>query len=128
MTRLNIVPVETPTQQHLVAAYRELPRVFGLVERAIQRGEKPNDKRNPTEYTLGKGHVRMFYNKLGFLADYQKQLVAEMLKRNYKPQHVECLRKQWEGKIPECWWGNYEVTEEALRINQARINARLKGE
>ncbi len=28
MTRINVVPVETPTQQHLVAEYRELPRVF----------------------------------------------------------------------------------------------------
>lgn len=127
MTRINAVAVETLTQQHLVAEYRELPRVFALVEKAIQRGEKPSDKRNPLNYTLGTGHVRFHYNKLAYLAERQKQLVNEMLKRGYKPQHTDCLHAQFKDKIPAAWWQDYTPTRAAIEINQERINLRLQG-
>jgi len=126
LTRINVVPVETLTTQHLVAAYRENPRILALVEKAIQRGESPTDKRNPKEYTLGTGHCRFFYDKLGFIVKTQKQLVNEMLRRGYKPQHTECLYEQFKDRIDKRWWGSYQPTEEALRINQERIDLRNK--
>jgi len=121
MTRINCVPVEELTDKHLVAEYRELPRVFGLVDAAHARGESPYDERNPKEYTLGAGHVRFFYPRLWYLHDRFGQLVVEMQKRGFKPKHT---------KIPECtapssFWQNWEPTEEALKINRDRIQDRL---
>jgi len=52
MTRINCVPVETLHQKHLVAEYKELPRTFNLVRKAIQRGEKPDMSGS---YTMGTG-------------------------------------------------------------------------
>ncbi len=37
MTRINCVPVEELSGPHLVAEYRELPRVFALAQRAATR-------------------------------------------------------------------------------------------
>lgn len=129
MTRVNVVPVESLTPKHLVAEYREIARVFALVEKAIQRGEKPNDKRNPKHYTLGTGHVRFFYDKLVYIAQRNAALVAEMQRREYSPQHTECLFKQWEHKIVDKrFWNAYTPTQEAIKINQERIEQRLRGE
>lgn len=78
MTRINCIPPAELTGPHLIAEYRELPRVFALVKAAIQRGETTTDRRNPPAYTLGTGHVRFFYMRLGYLAKRQASLVAEM--------------------------------------------------
>lgn len=56
MTRINCVPVEELTDKHLLAEYRELPRIFNLA-RAVEDA--------PTEYVLGTGHMKFFYDKLG---------------------------------------------------------------
>lgn len=60
MTRINCIPPRELSREHLIAEYRELPRIFALVRAAIARGESPDDPRNPTSYTLGAGHVRFF--------------------------------------------------------------------
>ena len=126
MTRINVVSVETLTRLHLVAEYKELPRTFALAHKA-SLSSKPWTARQPKEYKLGESHVLFFYDKLLFLANRQKQLVAEMLKRGYKPQHTECLFAQWQDKIPKAYWKDYTPTAEAVAINQQRINDRLKG-
>lgn len=38
MTRINLIPPSELHYKHLVAEYRELPRVFGLVRRAQANG------------------------------------------------------------------------------------------
>lgn len=64
MTRINCVPVQELSGPHLVAEYRELPRVFALVRKAALRGSFSQ----PETYTLGKGHVLFFYTRLEYLA------------------------------------------------------------
>jgi hypothetical protein len=103
-----------------VAEYREIPRIFGLVRAAIARGELPNDKRNPTAYTLGTGHCRFFYNKLDFLHVRMRNLAAEMIARGYKPQYLD-ITIDFDASA---WFGSYVPTEEALAINRARIRER----
>jgi deoxyribonuclease (pyrimidine dimer) len=120
MTRINVVPPAELSRQHLVAEYRELPRIFNLVRAAIKRGERPCDPRNPPEYTLGRGHVRFFYPRLGYLAKRQGQLVVEMQRRGYSPQFVT----QDLNDIPLEWFDGYTVTPQALAINRARIKDR----
>ncbi len=85
MTRINCIPTSELSGPHLVAEYRELPRVFALVRAAISRGESPTDPRNPPAYTLGKGHVRFIYSRFSYLAKRQASLIAEMQRRGYRP-------------------------------------------
>lgn len=127
MTRINVVPVESLTRQHLISEFRELPRCFSLAYKASQ-SSKPWTDKQPKEYCLSTGHVIFWYDKLGFLAKRHKALVAEMLSRGYKPTMTECLKEQWQDKIPSGYWKDYVPTEAALKINKERIDKRLSGD
>lgn len=67
MTRINVVPPECLSNKHLMAEYRELPRVFTAVKKLVEKGVPLNDVEIPDKYVLGEGHVKFFYNKLGYL-------------------------------------------------------------
>ena len=123
MTRINCIPPAELVTRHLVAEYRELPRVFALVRAAIARGEAPDDPRNPNEYRLGSGHVRFFYRRLGYLAKRQAALVAEMQARGFKPTFTD-PSGLLEG-IAAAWCQDWEPTEQAMAENRARISTRL---
>lgn len=123
MTRINCIPPSELTGPHLVAEYRELPRVFALVRAAIARGERPDDQRNPSSYRLGAGHVRFFYPRLGYLARRQAQLVAEMRTRGYRPQFV-ATEALTEG-FPLTWCLDWEPDAEAIALNRSRIAERM---
>ena len=123
MTRINCVPPAELTTPHLIAEYRELPRIFGLVRAAIARGERPDDPRNPAEYRLGSGHVRFFYPRLGFLARRQEALIAEMLRRGYSPSFTDPAGLLT--GISEEWCGDWVPSEAAVAINRDRIAERL---
>lgn len=127
MTRINIVPVESLTREHLIAEYRELPRIFALAHKAIL-SSKPWTDRQPKSYTLGIGHMLFFYDKLLFLSERHKQLTQEMLNRGYKPSFIGCLYDEWRDRIPVWYWRDYRPTQEAIAINQERINKRLSGD
>lgn len=124
MTRINIIPVNELTGKHLVAEYRELPRVFALAAKA----DKQWRKRQPSSYTLGTGHVLFFYDKLAYLANRHKELVQEMLSRGYKPTFTDCLVAQWQSVIAPNMWRDYHPTDDAIAINVERINKRLSGD
>lgn len=125
MTRINCIPVTELHNRHLVAEYRELPRIFGLVRAADARGEEPDDRRNPNTYVLGTGHVRFFYRRLGYLADRYIQLCAEMKRRGFRVTYDEDPRVV-HADIPAKWWGMWRPQLVALDINRGRIAARLK--
>lgn len=116
MTRINCIPVEELSRQHLVAEYRELPRVFALAYKASQRTKFDQ----PATYTLGTGHVTFFYTRLGYLAKRHAQLVTEMLRRGYKPTFTGSLKDAYPD-IPEAFWGDWEPTDDAMAINRYRI-------
>lgn len=122
MTRINCVPPSELSGKHLVAEYRELPRIFGLVRQAIARGEQPDNPRNPTQYTLGKGHIRFFYSRLGYLVTRQRALVDEMRRRGYQPTFVEV--EQLAVGIAAEWCCDWEPTSDAFALNRARIAER----
>lgn len=124
MTRINCIPPSELVGQHLVAEYRELPRIFALVRAAMARGERPDDPRNPLEYRLGAGHVRFFYRRLGYLAKRQADLVAEMKARGYQPTFTDTERLL--DGFPPAWCADWQPTAEALAANRARIADRLK--
>jgi deoxyribonuclease (pyrimidine dimer) len=118
MTRINCVPPSELCGKHLVAEYRELPRVFTLVRDAIARQERPA---HTDRYTLGKGHVRFFYTRLTWLARRQADLIAEMQRRGYRTSFGAPTLDGF----PQEWCGDWEPTADALRINRERIAARM---
>lgn len=122
MTRINCIPPEQLSRAHLVAEYRELPRIFALVRAAIARGETPTDRRNPEEYTLGRGHVRFFYPRLGYLERRQQAIIAEMIARGYNPA-FRSTSHLLEGISAE-WCGDWQPTPQAIALNLARIAER----
>ena len=123
MTRINCIPPAELSSRHLVAEYRELPRIFALVRAAIGRGETPDDPRNPAEYRLGAGHVRFFYCRLGYLVRRQAALIAEMQARGFRPTFTDPMGLI-EG-IPADWCKDWEPPEAAISANRARIEERL---
>ncbi|MBK3746184.1 endonuclease V [Paraburkholderia aspalathi] len=124
MTRINCIPPAELTGQHLVAEYRELPRVFALVKAAILRGETHDDSRNPNTYVLGTGHVRFFYSRLGYLAERQRELIAEMQARGYSPKFTNTA--ELVDGIPEEWCNGWKPSEQAIALNRSRIAERLR--
>ena len=127
MTRINVVPVEELTNKHLMAEYHEITRIFRLVREAQNRGiNKYNiDYRLsiPIEYTLGKGHVLFFYNKLRFILNRYKELQFELRSRNYNISPIDDS-SLIEGIRME-WLNDYIPTNDALDINRTRIFERL---
>jgi deoxyribonuclease (pyrimidine dimer) len=124
MTRVNLVPPSELHNKHLVAEYRELPRIFGLVQAAIIRGEKPDDKRNPLTFKLDRGHCRFFYPRLRFLQIRQYSLIEEMLRRGYKVSFRDVPGPDTPGH-DHAWWRDYTPTPEALALSRARISERM---
>jgi hypothetical protein len=119
VTRINCVPAGELSDRHLVAEYRELPRVFGLVRAAVARGERPK----PVDgYRLGEGHVRSFYARLSYLVARHAELVAEMRRRGFK---VNFPAPDSRGIASE-WFGAWAPSEIDLRINRARIKERTR--
>ncbi|CAM4100656.1 pyrimidine dimer DNA glycosylase/endonuclease V [Bordetella muralis] len=119
MTRINCVPVQELSGPHLVAEYRELPRVFALAQKAAARGIKAQ----PCTYTLGKGHLLFFYTRLDYLARRHADLIEEMRRRGYKPTFTGIRREDFPA-IPDDCWGSWKPTAEAQRLNRERIQER----
>jgi deoxyribonuclease (pyrimidine dimer) len=79
MTRINLVPPSELCDQHLLAEWREAPRVFALAGRAHQ------PRVTSSHYTLGPGHVTFFYTRLDFVEKRLALLRLEMLRRGFRP-------------------------------------------
>jgi len=123
MTRINVVPPSELCDKHLLAEYRELPRVFTLVRKAVEKGKIVDDFDIPKEYVLGKGHVTFFYDKLYYLLRRHNYLVDECLSRGFS---VSDMNHETSQDLPEQWWNGYHPTPGALALNRQRIAERLK--
>ena len=117
MTRINTgYAVQLLTNKHLMAEHRELKRIPNVVSRG-----RYNLKTAPKEFTLGKGHVSFFYDKLGYLKKRYIELYNECRSRGLNIQNYE---SSWDGIPPELM-NDYTPTEKDIRIITERINDRL---
>jgi hypothetical protein len=122
VTRINLVPPKTLSRQHLIAEYRELPRVFSI---ARSRGDRfwPEVRHGlPLAYTLGKGHVLFFAGRLTFLLIRYQSLIDEMRRRGYNARPIP-LADLVEG-IADDMFRNYVPTRADLAASRARIKER----
>lgn len=116
MTRINTLDPANLTDQHLLAEYRELPRVFSLVALAIAAG-KPLT--GPARYTMGAGHVRFFYSRTDYLSARQAAIIAEIIRRGYNPTHREAPAPIGP---PSAWMPDAADVE----VNLCRLRERLR--
>lgn len=123
MTRINCVPPKELHRKHLAAEHYELPRVFTQVRKCLEKGVDPRDIKAPDQYTLGKGHLKFFYTRLGYLQARMADLIAEMILRGMKP-NIEDVGAYTRG-IPQHLLGNWTPTKEAMKLNRARLEERL---
>jgi deoxyribonuclease (pyrimidine dimer) len=78
MTRINCgIPPNELCNKHLFSEYREAKRIPNCIVKG-----RYSLKDIPKEFTLGKGHVKFFYNKLIYLKKRNDELYIECLKRN----------------------------------------------
>lgn len=81
MTRINVgIHPKYLVDQHLIAEIKEIPQLLGQLTRSLACGTATN---LPTRFTLGKGHVKFFYNKLSYLDNRFNVLREEANKRGF---------------------------------------------
>jgi hypothetical protein len=117
MTRINTIPPRELCDQHLLAEIREITRVPNTIKsgRAIVDINKL-----PKIFTLGKGHVTFFYDKVKYLKDRYKQLLYECLKRGFNPQN----NTNSFDDIPIHLMNDWTPTEHSIELIKNRIAER----
>lgn len=118
MTRINVgIPPSQLTNKHLLAEHREIKRIPNMVKsgRAKMNGIPP-------KFTLGKGHVKFFYDKLKYLLERYIEIHAECVKRKF---NVQFYGSAWSG-IDLKYMNDYIPTQEDTQLIQQRINSKLK--
>ena len=123
MTRINIVPPEELTDQHLIAEYREIFMVGSSLQRSLKssKWETVFEKR-PKKYTLNNGHVKFFYDKGEYLHKRYLKLIEEMKNRGMKPDPMRKFKiNQWPDELYKDWKPN----EDDFVIVRERIKKRI---
>lgn len=119
MTRINVVPVEILCDQHLLAEHREMARIPNCL---LSGRLKYDYADRADDYVLGKGHIKFFSNKLGWLRQRYDQLHAECIARGF---NVHYWFRYPELEAQGFKFENWEVTDAARRTNFARIQDKM---
>ena len=119
MTRINLLKPKHLLDQHLLAEHRELPRVLPLAAAAYTAGRKVQI---PPKYTLGKGHVTFFYDKLPFLVVRHYALTQECISRGFKvqPEPLTLLA------LPNGPMTVWEPDADDVEVNLARLREKVR--
>lgn len=132
MTRINVVPVYTLTDKHLLAEYKEITRPFNkVIDRIAKYGEKDalRGVEMPTQYVLGKGHESFFFDKLCWLFFRYNDLYEELLERNFnmdRDKYEEITRMLFTKLRNTPYWNSYQPTPEEMYLNFSRLVKRCK--
>ena len=122
MTRINIVPVEELTDQHLMAEYREIFMIGSALQISL-KSENWDPERIPDEFTLNTGHVMFFYDKGKYLYKRYKQIQKELTKRNFKLDSTRLFKVT---QFPTEYYNDWEPTKEDQAIVWQRIEERIQ--
>jgi len=124
LTRINSnLDPKTLKRMHLVAELREITMVPAALRRSL-RTRSPEDiaKCIPKKFTLNKGHVCFFYDKIKFLNNRFNRLATEMEARGYSP---DWSRASAFNGFDSRWLNDWESTPEDDAIVTERINLRI---
>lgn len=123
MTRINLVPTQELSDQHLVAEYREIFMVGSALQRSLKSPNWEKNKKNwPKQFTLNGGHVKWFYDKGKYLHNRYEQLIEEMKRRGMNPDPSRKFKKfQW----PQELYNDWVPSDKDLEIVRERIQQRI---
>ena len=125
MTRINLVTPAYLTDKHLLAEYRELPRIFTAVRKLMNQGKTPYDVDIPAQYVLGNGHCKFFYNKIQWLYDRFCLLKKELDVRNFNiDENMYSSIIKDVDDISLSWKGRFKPSPEEIYLNMARLAKR----
>lgn len=119
MTRINAnIPPAELCDAHLLAEHREITRVPNTI-----RSGRAIIKNIPKKFTLNTGHVKFFYDKVGFIKNRYEILYEECIARgfNIEPKHSSF------DDIPPQLMNDWQATPQDNQIIRDRINERLSG-
>lgn len=128
MTRINTVQPQELNNKMLMGELHEITRIYNLVRKAQDRGINQHNYKHmlkqPSEYTLGTGHVKFFFSRLDYITKRYYALNAEAKQRGY---NVNPINEQDLVKGIDKWWfGSYTPTKDSIKINRQRIAERLE--
>ena len=118
MTRINLLPVKELSDQHLMAEYRELPRIVNAVICGRLSGAGA-----PKNYVLGTGHVKFFANKIDFLYTRYTKIWDELIYRGFT-LNMEFAPKNMAQKIKSASCdisNNYKFSDADILLSRNRI-------
>lgn len=113
MTRINIgISPSILRDKHLLAEHREIIRLPNNVKsgKAIVRNLPP-------KFTMGTGHVKFFYNKLGYIKRRYHEIYNECRKRGFNVQYYGEAFKD----IPANLMQDYQPTAEDMVLITQRL-------
>jgi len=124
MTRINSdLDPRLLKRMHLLAELREITMVPASLRRSLRTKTKEAVLKSvPANFTLNKGHVTFFYDKLGFLIQRFDRLADEMERRGYTPDRERVVAFN---NFPDELYGLWTATEADNAIVQERINFRI---
>lgn len=127
MTRVNCVPPEVLTDRHLVAEWKEIPRILTLIRNQLQSG---GIKPVPETYRLGTGHMQFFADKANWILCRLTELNNEMINRGMRPSKdlMKSYIKAVEELPPEVKLSLWEPTPEDQQLNLSRLKERSPDE
>lgn len=128
MTRINLIEVKDLADQHLFAEWREIKMIPARVRKLLDTNfASALVERVPSQYTMSTGHVRFFYNKLGFLYDRYLELTTELRKREFnisETNPMEIFLEDFPWTLCQIWTPS--VNEKKVNIDRVvtRLNER----
>ena len=123
MTRINLVPPEELSDQHLIAEYREIFMMDSSLQRSLKSPNWEKTKRSiPKQFTLNKGHVKFFDDKGKYLSKRYDELIKEMRRRDMNPDPYRIFKK---GQWPDELYKNWRPNHIDLKIVRKRIKTKI---
>lgn len=117
MVRVNLISPKALADQHLIAEYDEILMLLGYVRRyPVLVKEKI-----PKSYTLGKGHILFFKNKLSYLKRRHEALKAEMRRRGFAARKSIVL-----SEFPDYLRNDWSPSKRDAAIIKKRIIKKIK--
>ena len=121
MTRINIIPVEELTDQHLMSEYREIFMIGSALQRSLN-SKNWDPQKIPKKFTLGTGHVMFFYDKGKYLYNRYDEIKHELTKRNFKLNKDRLFKVT---QFPTEYYNDWVPTKEDQEIIKKRKNVEL---